>query len=69
MTLLIIFKYVHKDLHSGNILQFINQGWRDTKITDLGLAQSAYTSNSSNICGKPYTFASDIYSFGLLWWK
>ena len=41
-------KYVHKDLHSGNILQFdkIN-----TKITDLGFAQLIKNSKSSNVCG------------------
>ena len=69
--------YVHKDLHSGNILQFCV----DTKITDLGLAQSinnSKSSNSSSVCGvlpyiapevldgRPYTFASDVYSFGII---
>src|SRR4051794_20382326 len=65
-------KYVHKDLHSGNILHFnnLNDG---TKITDLGLAQlinNSKASNSSSVCGvlpyiapevldgRPYTFAS-----------
>ena len=71
-------KYVHKDLHSGNILQFNDY---DAKITDLGLAQSinnSKTSNSSNVCGvlpyiapevldgNPYTKKSDIYSFGII---
>ena len=70
-------EYVHKDLHSGNILQFGSY----TKITDLGLAQlinNSKSSNSSNVCGvlpyitpevldgKSYTFASDIYSFGII---
>src|SRR4051812_13439079 len=70
-------KYVHKDLHSGNILQF----YSITKITDLGLAQlinNSKTSNTSSVCGvlpyiapevldgKPYTFASDVYSFGII---
>ena len=70
--------YIHKDLHSGNILQFNKD---DARITDLGLAQSinnSKTSNSSNVCGvlpyiapevldgKPYTFASDVYSFGII---
>ena len=70
-------KYVHKDLHSGNILQFAS----NTKITDLGLAQlinNSKSSNCSSVCGvlpyiapevldgKPYTFASDIYSFGII---
>ena len=74
-------KYVHKDLHSGNILQCntINGGL--SKITDLGLAQfinNSKSSNSSSVCGvlpyiapevldgKPYTFASDVYSFGII---
>ena len=76
--------YIHKDLHSGNILQFNNNKYSEdgnTKITDLGLAQSinnSKTSDSSNVCGvlpyiapevldgKPYTFASDVYSFGII---
>src|SRR5436190_1325353 len=52
-----------------------------TKITDLGLAQlinNSKSSNSSSVCGvlpyiapevldgRPYTFASDIYSFGII---
>src|ERR1044072_1244670 len=43
-------KYVHKDLHSGNILQF-NTIYYDSilsKITDLGLAQFINNSKSSN---------------------
>ena len=70
-------KYVHKDLHSGNILRFT----ADTKIIDLGLAQlinNSKSSNCSNVCGvlpyiapevldgRPYTFASDAYSFGII---
>ena len=74
--------YVHKDLHSGNILQFNNQyEYENTKITDLGQAQfinNSKNSNTTNVCGvlpyiapevldgKPYTFASDIYSFGII---
>ena len=73
-------KYVHKDLHSGNILQF-NTIYGLSKITDLGLAQfinNSKSSNSSSVCGvlpyiapevldgKPYTFASDVYSFGII---
>ena len=44
---------VHKDLHSGNILQF-NSGLFDARITDLGLAQfinNSKSSNSSSFCG------------------
>ncbi|GBB99980.1 hypothetical protein RclHR1_00370021 [Rhizophagus clarus] len=67
-------KYVHKDLHSGNILHFDYYA----KITDLGLAQSSKHDSNSNVSGvlpyiapevldgKPYTFASDIYSFGII---
>jgi len=73
-------EYVHKDLHSGNILQF-GTGLGKTKITDLGLAQlinNSKSSNCSSVCGvlpyiapevldgKPYTFASDIYRFGII---
>src|SRR5436190_13640416 len=51
------------------------------KITDLGLAQlinNSKSSNSSSVCGvlpyiapevldgRPYTFASDVYSFGII---
>ncbi len=70
-------EFIHKDLHSGNILQnhFLSY------ISDFGLSQSIYNSSSStstNVCGvlpyiapeilnkKPYTFASDIYSFGII---
>ena len=53
----------------------------ETKITDLGLAQlinNSKSSNCSSVCGvlpyiapevldgRPYTFASDIYSFGII---
>jgi serine/threonine protein kinase len=49
-------KYVHKDLHNGNILQFDYKYSMNgnTKITDLGLAQlisNSKTSNISNVCG------------------
>ena len=65
--------YIHKDLHSGNVLHFDHY----VKITDFGLSQSINDSNS-NVCGvlpyiapevlngKPYTFKSDIYSFGII---
>ena len=55
-------QYVHKDLHSGNILQF-NTGTVKTKITDLGLAQlikNSKSSNSSSVCGVlPYIAPRD----------
>ena len=69
-------EFIHKDLHSGNILQDVV-----SYIADFGLSQSIYNSSSStstNACGvlpyiapeildkKPYTFASDVYSFGII---
>jgi len=63
-------------LHSGNVLK-----GDETHIADFGFSQSIYNSSSStstNVCGvlpyiapeilnrKPYTFASDIYSFGII---
>ena len=43
-------QYVHKDLHSGNILQFKSRisSIGSAKITDLGLAQLINNSKSSN---------------------
>src|SRR5947208_15315605 len=69
---------IHRDLHSGNILysQF-NDSWR---ISDLGFCGPADKSQKSIygnlpyiapevISGKEYTFASDIYSVGMLMWE
>ena len=68
---------IHRDLHSGNILQFHIASY----IADLGLscpASQTSASNKNDICGilpyiapevlkeKPYTMASDVYSFGVL---
>src|SRR6185369_4982620 len=68
---------IHHDLHSGNILQEYKYSW----IADLGLscpASQTSASNKNDIFGvmpyvapeilreKPYTTASDIYSFGVL---
>ncbi|RIB23957.1 kinase-like domain-containing protein, partial [Gigaspora rosea] len=72
---------IHRDLHSGNILQDSLNGAR---IADFGLLVT--TSRSSNIgpnlvCGilpyippevlnnQTYTTASDIYSFGIIMWE
>ncbi|EXX73411.1 Cdc15p [Rhizophagus irregularis DAOM 197198w] len=65
--------YVHKDLHSGNILCFDYY----TKISDMGLSQSVYDSKPTVYGVMPYiapevlenekyTYASDIYSFGII---
>ena len=63
-------------MHGGNILYDVF-----SYISDFGLSQSIYipsSSTSTNVCGvlpyiapeilnkKPYTFASDIYSFGII---
>ena len=75
-------RYVHKDFHSGNILQFDKSKFHNTKITDLGLAQlinNSKSPNCSSVCGvlpyiapevldgRPYTFASDVIVLELLW--
>ncbi len=69
---------IHRDLHSGNILflQIVN----DWFISDLGFcgpADKPLDSIYGNlpyiapevITGREYTFASDIYSFGILMWE
>ena len=69
---------IHHDLHSGNILQ--EKGNMYSYIADLGLscpASQTSISSKNDIFGvlpyvapevlrdKPYTMASDIYSFGV----
>ena len=67
---------VHHDLHSGNIL---HSSWLPQKVMigDLGLSVPADQEPSTIVGvvpyiapevlnGKPYTIASDIYSFGVL---
>ncbi|RGB37850.1 kinase-like domain-containing protein [Rhizophagus diaphanus] len=69
---------IHRDLHSGNILhsQF-NDSWR---ISDFGFCGPADKSSKSIygnlpyiapevISGRKYSFASDIYSIGILMWE
>ncbi|CAI2188458.1 11906_t:CDS:2, partial [Funneliformis geosporum] len=65
---------VHKDFHSGNILS----DYTECYITDLGLCCPASETKKENIFGvipyvapevlnkKPYTSASDIYSFSVI---
>jgi len=69
---------IHKDLHSGNILYYeYNNDWY---ISDLGFCgpddkplNSIYGNlpyiSPEVISGKGYTFASDIYSIGMLMWE
>ena len=69
---------IHRDLHSGNILY--NQYNNYMLISDLGFcgpADKPLESIYGNlpyiapevISGKEYTFASDIYSIGMLMWE
>ena len=73
---------IHRDLHSGNILQ---ENLYSAYIADLGLSISANIAlkNSESrgvygvlpyiapevLCGNPYTISSDIYSFGIILWE
>ncbi|RIB14466.1 kinase-like domain-containing protein [Gigaspora rosea] len=70
--------FIHRDLHSGNILQ---NSQTDANIADLGLLKSVDTPEYNGVygvlpyiapevlIGKPYTAASDIYSFGIIMWE
>ncbi|GBC02762.1 hypothetical protein RclHR1_04800002 [Rhizophagus clarus] len=74
-------KMAHHDFHTGNILfdsplmeQYVNR----TYISDMGLCRRIGENNQNNIYGvmpyvapevlrgRPYTQASDIYSFGMM---
>src|SRR5688572_30047237 len=68
---------IHRDLHSGNLLYLQGQRF---DISDLGFCGPADKSPKSIygnlpyiapevIAGKEYTFASDIYSIGMLMWE
>ncbi|PKK66108.1 kinase-like protein [Rhizophagus irregularis] len=72
--------YLHKDLHSGNILQISdNSKINNCYISDFGLSRPSNEQISDNkICGvlpyiapevlngEPYTSSSDIYSVGVI---
>ena len=67
--------FIHKDLHSGNILSY---GYEGSHITDLGLCKPVDEKGEEKIHGvlpyvapevlrgKKYTPSADIYSFGIL---
>ncbi|GES85121.1 kinase-like domain-containing protein [Rhizophagus clarus] len=69
---------MHRDIHSGNLLIDVSYA----AIGDLGLCRPADSSVSKNsiygvmpyvapelLRGKPFTQASDIYSFGIIMWE
>jgi serine/threonine protein kinase len=68
-------RLIHRDFHPGNILKDDN---KRCYITDLGLCRPVNGENEDKIYGvlpyvapevlnsKPYTQASDIYSFGII---
>ncbi|RIB13639.1 kinase-like domain-containing protein [Gigaspora rosea] len=68
---------IHRDLHSGNILL---DDICNAYIADLGLSLSVKEDSNGIygilayvdpevLNGKPYTTASDIYSFGIIMWE
>jgi serine/threonine protein kinase len=70
---------IHRDLHSGNILNNSTGLGEESYITDLGLSQPvSYQKKEGQIFGvlpyiapevlqgRPYTKTSDIYSFGII---
>ncbi|CAI2189286.1 15796_t:CDS:2, partial [Funneliformis geosporum] len=76
LTILQNLGYCHKDFHSGNILLNKHQ---TSYVSDFGLAGPADKQNSNDkiygvlpyiapevLNGELYTFASDIYSFGVI---
>ena len=73
-----LYKAVHRDLHSGNILYLqYNNFWYISDFGFCGPADKPLKSIYGNlpyiapevIIGRKYTFASDIYSFGILMWE
>ncbi|RIB19474.1 kinase-like domain-containing protein [Gigaspora rosea] len=69
--------YIHKDLHSGNILLDKSN---NVYIADLGLSTQNNEESDNNygiipymapeiFCDQPLTTAVDIYSFGIIMWE
>ncbi len=75
-------KMIHCDFHHGNILSLVSEDF--LSISDLGLCKPVdYFQQTKkndiygvlpfvapeNLRGKPYTSASDIYSFSMIMWE
>ncbi|GET04100.1 kinase-like domain-containing protein [Rhizophagus clarus] len=74
--------YLHKDFHSGNILNSIENNYINSEISDFGLCRPMDQSPADKvICGvlpfvapevllgKEYTKAADIYGFGMIMYE
>ncbi|RGB33006.1 kinase-like domain-containing protein, partial [Rhizophagus diaphanus] len=68
---------IHGDLHSGNVLCLKDYDWYISDLGFCGPADKPIKSIYGNlpyiapevIAGKEYTYASDIYSIGMLMWE
>src|SRR5688572_14069079 len=74
--------FIHRDLHSGNILYSNTNSEHPVVISDLGISKPSIESTDNNevygivsymdpeiLRGNKYTTASDIYSFGMIMWE
>ncbi|PKB96760.1 kinase-like protein [Rhizophagus irregularis] len=74
--------FVHRDLHSGNILVDLPSYYETCKIGDLGLSRHANGTSSDNeiygvipyiapeiFKGSAFSKESDIYSLGMIMWE
>ncbi len=77
-----IQKFIHRDLHSGNILYGNSSNKHPVVISDLGISKSSIELTDNNMIygiipylapeifeEQKYTTASDIYSFGMIMWE